>query len=234
VNEREAAPPVDWSIGTYERTAQLLLPAARVLVDAAAVQPGERVLDLGCGTGNVALLAAAAGAHVTAVDPAARLLDVCRDTAGRQGLTVTCALGEAAAVPAADRSFDCVLSSFAVIFAPDPDAAVAEIARVLDDCGRALFSAWLPGGGIGAFSSTAQELIRAAVGAPPPAPGLAWHDELAVGALFARHGMSSVKRGEHELVFTAESPEAYLEAERVSHPMAVAGFGLLARVPMLS
>ncbi len=219
--------PVDWGVGRYERTAEKLLPAAQVLLDAAALRPGERVLDLGCGTGNVALLAAAAGARVTAVDPSPRLLDVTRAAAQRMDLDVLCEIGEAAAVPSPDASFDCLLSNFGVIFAPDPDAAAAEIARVLRADGRALFTAWLPGGAGGALSVAAQELVRAALGAPPASPGFAWHDEPALEALFSRHGMNATVESVHELVFTAVSPHAYLEAQRTSHPIAVTGFEVL-------
>jgi ubiquinone/menaquinone biosynthesis C-methylase UbiE len=219
--------PVDWGVGRYERTAEKLFPAAQVLVDSAALRSGERVLDLGCGTGNVAVLAAAAGAQVTAVDPSPRLLDVTRAAAQRENLDVTCEVGEAAAVPSPDASFDCLLSNFGVIFAPDPEAAAAEIARVLRADGRALFTAWLPGGAVGALSAAAQELVRAALGAPSASPAFAWHDEPALETLFSRHGMSATVESVHELVSTAVSPHAYLEAQRTSHPMAVTGFEVL-------
>ena len=63
---QERTPPrsLDWGLGRYESTAEQLMPAARVVVDSAALRPGERVVDLGCGTGNAALLAAACGAQV--------------------------------------------------------------------------------------------------------------------------------------------------------------------------
>lgn len=219
--------PVDWGVGRYECTANKLLPAAHVLVDGAGLRPGERVLDLGCGTGNVALLAAATGAQVTAVDPSPRLLDVTRAAAQRANLDVTCEVGEAAAVPSPDATFDCLLSNFGVIFAPDPEAAAAEIARVLRADGQALFTAWLPGGAVGALSAAAQELVRTALGAPPASPGFAWHDDPALKALFSRHGMNATVESVHDLVFTAVSPHAYLEAQRTSHPMAVTGFEVL-------
>ena len=224
-----AAPGPDWGVGRYERTAEMLLPAAQVLVEAAAPAAGEQVLDVGAGTGNAALLAAAAGADVTAVDPSARLLSVAAGAAQERGLSLRCEVGHAADLPAAGSSVDCLLSSFAIIFAPDAEAAVAEVARVLRPGGRAAFSAWLPGGALGALSAAAQELVRAAVGGPPPAPGFPWHDEEAVSQLFRRHGMSAASAGRHELVFTAASPEAYLEAERDNHPLAVSGFEVLRR-----
>jgi ubiquinone/menaquinone biosynthesis C-methylase UbiE len=88
------------------------------------------VLDVGCGTGNAALLAPARGATVTGVDPAARLLDVARARAIDHGLDITFSLGEAAALPIQSGSVDVLLSVFGVIFAPDPVTAAAEMARV--------------------------------------------------------------------------------------------------------
>ncbi len=121
---------LDWGVGRYESTAQQLLPAAQALVHTAAIRPGERVLDLGCGTGNAALLAAEKGGLVTGVDPALRLLEVARRVAARQRAHIQFVPGDAASVPLADASVDVVLSVFAVIFAPDPGAAANEMARV--------------------------------------------------------------------------------------------------------
>lgn len=217
----------DWGVGHYERTAQMLAPAAQVLVDAAAPGAGERVLDLGAGTGNVALLAAEAGAHVTAVDPSPRLLSVAAGAAHDRGLSIACEVGDASCLPADDGSVDCVLSNFALIFAADADAAVREVVRVLDARGRAAFTAWLPGGAVGALAAAMQDLVRSATGPPPAASRFSWHDESAVTEIFSRHGMSTVACGLHELVFEASSPAAYLDAELRTHPMAVAGFQLL-------
>lgn len=114
-----AASGPDWGVGHYERTAATLLTAARVLVDAAALCSGEHVVDAGCGTGNVALLAAAAGARVTAVAPSPRLLHVTHATARATGLAVRCELGDAGGLPVPDDSVDCYLSNFGLVFAPD-------------------------------------------------------------------------------------------------------------------
>lgn len=218
---------MDWGVGHYERTAEMLLPTADVLVRAAGVRAGERVLDVGCGTGNAALLAAAEGADVTAVDPSPRLLAVTAARAEQHHLEVTCALGEAASIPAPDRAFDCVLSNFGVIFAADAHASVKEMARVLAFDGRVALTSWLPGGGLGAFAEAAQQLVRSAVGAPPAPPGFAWHEESALATLFLQHGMTTNLGGPHELTFAATSPEDYLDAEMKSHPMAVTGLEVL-------
>ena len=228
--QKEARPAgPDWGAGHYERTAQVLLPAARVLVDAAAPRPTERVLDLGTGTGNAALLAAAAGAEVTAVDPSARLLSVARQTAEQRGLEMSCEIGDASALPAPDGHFDCVVSNFAIIFAPEPQAAVAEVARVLRVDGRVLFTAWLPGGAVGALASATREMVQTAVGAPPSPPPFSWHQESAVADLFGLHSLAVDVVCHDEIVFKARSPRAFLEAERENHPMAASAFQVFRR-----
>lgn len=230
VKSPAGGPPLDWGVGHYERTAQMLLPAAHVLVAAAALRAGDRVLDLGSGTGNAALLAAAAGAHVTAVDPSRRLLDVARVAAQERDLNITFEVGDAANLPSPEQSVDCVLSNFGLIFASEPAAAAGEIARVLDSGGRAVLTAWLPGGAIGALAAATQDLIRTATGAPPASPGFPWHDEAAVNDLFARHGMTAAVAARDEVVFAAPSPHAYLDAEADSHPLAVAAIKVLHRL----
>jgi len=224
----DSPPALDWGRGRYERTADALVPAAEAVVRAAKLLPGERVLDVGCGTGTVALIAARAGVGVTAVDPAARLLEVARARAERDGIDIQLLPGKAASLPLVDASFDAVLSNFAAIFAPDPAAAVAEMVRVLAPEGRIVFSAWLPGGTIGQLNATAMDLVRSALGAPAPPTPFAWHDPTALTALFAAHGMT-ITIEQHQLAFTDASPAAYLEAERTNHPMAIAGFDVLER-----
>ncbi len=218
---------MDWGVGHYEHTAKALLPAAGVLVHAADLRAGERVVDVGCGTGNAALLAAAAGAVVTAVDPSPRLLAVTAASAEQRHLDVTCALGEAASIPAPDAAFDCLLSNFGVVFAPDPDAAVKEMGRVLGPEGRVAVTSWIPGGALGALANAAEQLVRRSLGAAPAPPGFAWHDRAALDPLFGRHDMAVNTRGPYELTFTASSPEEYLDAEMRNHPMAVRGLEVL-------
>jgi SAM-dependent methyltransferase len=218
---------LDWGVGHYERTAERLLPAAQVLVEAASVRAGERVLDVGSGTGNAALVASMAGARVIAVDPSQRLLGVALATARERDLDVTCVVGEASALPAPARSVDCVLSNFGVIFAPDARAAATEMTRVLAPGGRIVFTAWLPGGAVGELAATTQELVRAAAGAPPAPPGFPWHDAAAVAELFSPHGLAVSAEGRHEIIFTGPSVEGFLEVELADHPLAIAAFEVL-------
>ena len=109
---------IDWGAGHYETTAAQLAPAAAVVVQRASLRPGERVLDLGCATGNAALLAVRAGSTVPGVDPAARLLEVARARAATEGAQIDFTPGDAASIPLAEASVDAIVSVFAVIFAP--------------------------------------------------------------------------------------------------------------------
>jgi SAM-dependent methyltransferase len=225
-DDRTAPRTLDWGLGRYERTAERLEPAARVVVERAALQAGERVLDLGCGNGNAALLAAACGARVTGVDPASRLLQVGRARASSEGADITFLSGEAASLPVGDASADVILSVFAVIFAPDAVAAAAEMSRVVTAGGRIILSAWIPEGTMFEFTFAAGEAVRQALGAPPPPKPFAWHDRDALSALLAPHGFT-VEVEQHSLSFTDTSPAAYLDGESREHPMAVAGLAVL-------
>src|SRR3954454_5632737 len=119
---------VDWGAGRYETTAAELAPVAEVVVERASVRAGDDVVDVACGTGNAALLAAARDAHVIGVDGAPRLLAVARERAAAQGLEVELREGDLLALPVADGAADVVLSVFGVIFARDAALAPREIA----------------------------------------------------------------------------------------------------------
>src|SRR4051794_5019996 len=122
---------MDWGTGRYEETARQLEPASERVVALAGLVPGERLLDVGCGTGNAALLAARAGADVVGVDPATRLLAVARERAAASGVDAEFVEGRAEALPFADGYFDVAISVFGVIFADDPEGAIEEMLRVV-------------------------------------------------------------------------------------------------------
>jgi SAM-dependent methyltransferase len=220
------APKPDWGHGHYERTAAQLMPAARVVVEHAAPIAGERVLDVGCGTGNAALLAAERGARVTGVDPAPRLLEVARAQAAERGLTADFVAGDAAALPLADGEADLVLSLFGVIFAPDAAAAAAELGRVTAPAGRVVFTAWIPEGAISRMNRLAREAVARALGMPPAPPPFAWHEHEALDTLLRPLGFE-VSLEEHQLPFTGASARDFLDAELANHPVALAGRAVL-------
>lgn len=119
------------------------IPAAR-LTAFARVQAGQRVLDVGSGTGVVAVTAARAGAQVSALDLTPELVEVARANAQLAGVKVDFHEGDAEALPFGDASFDVVLSQFGHMFAPRPDVAVKEMLRVLRPGGTIAFSTWPP------------------------------------------------------------------------------------------
>jgi SAM-dependent methyltransferase len=222
-----SSPPLDWGLGHYEHTAAQLEPVSDLLVATAAPAPGERVVDVGCGTGNAALLAAERGAKVTGVDPAARLLEAARKRAGDRALDAEFMTGDAASIPVADGEAGLVMSVFGVIFAPDPQAAATEMARVAAPDGRIVLSAWLPVGAISKSFRVPREAIARALGTPPPsAPQFAWHDADALRGLLGPHGFE-VSLEEHRISFGSSSAREFLQGELENHPVAVAGRAVL-------
>ena len=130
---------------TFAPMAVYTTPVAAHPVRFAGVSPGLRVLDVGTGTGVVALTAARAGARVTALDLTLELLEQARDDATVAGLhDIEWSLGDAEELPYPDASFDVVLSQFGHMFAPRPDLAVAQMRHVLKPVGRVAFATWPP------------------------------------------------------------------------------------------
>jgi SAM-dependent methyltransferase len=199
----------DWGLGEYELTAERLMPAAQRAVAALAPRPGERIVDVGCGTGNAALLAARAGAEVTGLDLAERLLDVARGRAAEEGLPVEFKVGDAAALPAPDDAFDAAISVFGVIFADGPTAA-AELLRVTRPGGRIVVTTWTDTGPTPKVGNA----IREALGGPP-GPAV-WSDPEVVRSLFAPHRVEVAEAG---IAFEAPSVEAYVSEQATAHPM---------------
>ncbi|MGZ4248464.1 MAG: class I SAM-dependent methyltransferase [Solirubrobacteraceae bacterium] len=214
---------LDWGAGRYELTASELEPVAQRVVALASLSPGECVLDIACGTGNAALLAARAGAVVSGLDGAARLVEVARDRATAQQLDATFVVGDLHELPFADHSFGVVLSVFGVTFAEDPVRAVEEIVRVLAPGGRALLTSWIPGGPVDAAIGVAIQAVAAATGGMPPR--FAWHDTAAVTELVRSAG-AEVEFDEAQISFYADSVEEYFATSQ-EHPLHVSTRPLL-------
>ncbi|BAM89396.1 putative S-adenosyl-L-methionine (SAM)-dependent methyltransferase [Bradyrhizobium oligotrophicum S58] len=122
----------------------LLAPVSQILIDRIAAKPGDRILDVGCGCGGLAIALAARvapGGHVLGVDISAPMLERARAVA-RAGLPVEFVLADATVHPFAPASFDLLVSRFGVMFFADPVASFANMRRALKPGGRVVFACW--------------------------------------------------------------------------------------------
>jgi SAM-dependent methyltransferase len=139
---------------------------AAQLVRFARVRGGQRVLDVGCGTGVVAITASRAGAKVSGLDLTPELLVRARENGQIAAVDVDWREGDAEALPFKDGEFDVVVSQFGHMFAPRPEVAIGEMRRVLKPGGTVAFSTWPPETCIGRIFSLVGSLM------PPPPPGV--------------------------------------------------------------
>lgn len=153
-----------------------IIPAAK-LVKFAEVSAGQKVLDVACGTGVVAVTAARRGANVSGLDLSPALLERARSNAEAAAVAIDFTEGDAEALPYPDAAFDVVLSQFGHIFAPRPALAVKEMLRVLRAGGRIAFSTWPPEHFTGRlFALVASYAPPAPAGSEQPAPPALWGD----------------------------------------------------------
>jgi SAM-dependent methyltransferase len=151
------------------------IPAAK-LVKFGQIAPGQRVLDVACGAGVVAVTAARCGAAVSGFDLSPVLLERARQNADLAGVAIDFAEGDLEALPYSNASFDVVLSQFGHIFAPCPQVALSEMLRVLKVGGRLAFSTWPPEHFPGRMFTLLADHAPPPPGAEPPAPPALWGD----------------------------------------------------------
>jgi SAM-dependent methyltransferase len=212
-DDRRAATAALWGLADYSGLAQRLDPAASALVDAAAPEPGDRVLDVAAGTGNVAVRAAARGAQVTACDLAPRMVQLGRE---RTGPGVEWIEADVEDLPLPDATVDVVLSTFGVIFAPRPEVALAQLRRVLVPGGRFGLTAWTVDGWI----AERVRIVRDFVPPDPTAPDvLSWGDADVLERRLAT-GFTDVRIERCSLPWHFDSPQeltAFLAAHSSAH-----------------
>ena len=172
-----------WASGDYPGMVEtFLLPLGPRLVEACAIAPGMRVLDVAAGTGNAAIPAAQTGADVTASDLTPELLEAGRKRAEAQGVSLQWAEADAENLPFEDESFDVVMSSIGCMFAPHHQDVADELVRVCRPGGTIGLMSWTPEGMIGALFRTIGPF------APPPPPGASppplWGSEEHLAKLF--------------------------------------------------
>lgn len=194
--------------GDFGRIARVTEAAAEAFVARRHLAPGTRVLDVACGTGNIAIPAARSGAVVVGVDIAPNLLDQARARARKEQLDVTFEEGDAEALPFDNAAFDVVLSMFGAMFAPSPGLAAQELARVCRPGGVIAMANWTPVGFLGEVFRTTGKHVAPPPGVPSP---LLWGDETAVRERLALHTAEiQVTRFTATLSFDASVAETVL------------------------
>lgn len=164
-----------WMAGDFGVVARTIASDGEAFVRRLGISPGLRVLDVACGTGNLALPLARGGAVVTGVDIAPNLLVQARERAAAEGLNIQFDEGDAEQLPYPDRTFDVAVSMFGAMFAPRPQCVASELARVLRPGGRLAMANWTPE----SFTGQMFRLMSRHVPPPPgvPPPSLWGHDE---------------------------------------------------------
>jgi ubiquinone/menaquinone biosynthesis C-methylase UbiE len=196
-----------WASGDYAVIGATLPIVAESLCEAIDLRAGERVLDVAAGTGNAAIAAARRWCEVVATDYVPTLLECGRQRAAAEGLTVDFREGDAESLPLADKSFDVVLSTFGVMFAPDHARTARELLRVCRPGGRIGLANWTPEGFIGQLFKTVGKHV------PPPAsvksPAL-WGSEDWLHEIFGGE-IATLEATRKHFVFRYRSAQHWLE-----------------------
>lgn len=187
-----------WIAGDFSEIAKSYAAGAEEFVNGLGLKPGMKVLDVACGTGNLAIPAARAGAVVTGLDIAPNLLDQARERARAEGVEAEFDVGDAEAMPYEDASFDVVLTMFGAMFAPRPDITASELKRVCRPGGLIAMANWTPAGFIGQMFKTTAKHVPPPLGMPSP---LLWGDEEAARRRFG-DGIADLQMTRRKIDFT--------------------------------
>jgi SAM-dependent methyltransferase len=172
-----------WMDGNYDYFSRFMEASAVEFLHRLGIDPGTSLLDVACGSGQLALIAASLGANVSGVDIATNAILAARGRAALEGYNIRFDEGDAEALPYAAASFDVVASLFGAMFAPRPELVAAELLRVCRPGGRIAMGNWTREGFIGQMFKTFARFI-----APPgmPSPVL-WGDESTVRERLGAH-----------------------------------------------
>lgn len=162
---------VMWGNGPYQRITDTIVDIHELVVARLAPKPGERWLDLACGTGAVAERAARAGADVVGIDLAPTLVETARERAAEQSLEIDYRVGDCEQLEdVGDGSFDIASSTCGIMFAPDHEAAARQLARIVRPGGRIGLANWTPEGGLGRMF----RMMAPFQPSPPPSSPFDW------------------------------------------------------------
>jgi len=192
-----------WMAGDYDRFSRYMEQGARIFYEQLDVPAGCNLLDVACGSGQVALWAARDGVNVTGVDIAPNLVQRARARAMAEGLNARFVEGDAEALPFEDAGFDVVTSLVGAMFAPRPELVARELLRVCSPGGIIAMGNWTREGFVGQMFQTFSRFI-APSGMPAP---VLWGDETVVRERLG-HGVSDLKMTRRNYNFTYPFPPA--------------------------
>ncbi len=212
-----------WSSGDYAVVGTTLQIVGEQLAEACDLRFDERVLDVAAGNGNATLAAARRGCAVTSTDYVASLLERGAERAHAERLLVTFQVADAEALPFADASFDAVLSTFGVMFAPDQATAAAELARVCRPGGRIGLANWTPESLIGQMFEVLGRHLPPPAGVQPPS---LWGVESHLRTLFGEQA-ASINVTPRLFNFRYRSAAHFIEVFRVWYGPVLKAFAAL-------
>jgi ubiquinone/menaquinone biosynthesis C-methylase UbiE len=191
-----------WMAGDFGQIAQYSAKGAEEFVNRLPISRGMRVLDVACGTGNLAIPAARKGAQVTGVDIAPNLLEQARQRAAVETLPATFEEGDAEKLPYPDAQFDLVMSMFGAMFAPRPERVASELARVCRPGGIIAMANWTPEGFVGKTFRLTARYVPPPEGIPAP---VLWGVENVVKERLGQH-TSKIETARRALTFDYPLP----------------------------
>jgi SAM-dependent methyltransferase len=214
---------VMWALGDYSMVASTVIPdLGTVLVEAAGITAGDRVLDVAAGPGNAAIPAARIGADVVACDLTPELLASGRHQAELQGIDLEWREADAEALPFGDGEYDRVISCVGVMFAPDHQASADELVRVCRPGGTIGLINWTPDGFVGQMLAATRPYV-----APPPTGALPpplWGDPDHVARLLGARVTDLVTERRTVTVDSFASPEAFRDFFKSNYGPMVAAY----------
>ncbi len=190
-----------WTAGDYDRFSRYMEGSAREFYERLNIPPRCQLLDVACGSGQLALLATRDGVEVTGVDIAGNLVERARARARAEGLHARFEEADAEALPFEDASFDVVVSLIGAVFAPRPDFVAKELLRVCVSGGTLAMANWTPQGFIGQMFATLSKFI-APSGMPSP---VLWGDEPTVRERLGK-GLSELSMMRRQYTFAYPFP----------------------------
>ena len=198
-----------WASGDFSVVGTTLQIVGETLCEAVDLRSRERVLDVAAGNGNATLAAARRFARVTSTDYVPALLEGGRRRANADGFDITFEVADVEALPYPAASFDVVLSTFGVMFAPDHQQSANELLRVCRPGGRIGLASWTPEGFLGDLFRTVARHVPPAPGVPSP---LLWGTPARLQELFAR--AKTIEHTVKNFAFRYETPEHFVDVFR--------------------